>query len=158
MPVLAQAKRVYQVKLEASMNMPANTPDTNEYPAVSWVPPGPIRIIGAALTARINGYPGNDLAIKASCYYYASVGLVPGRLSVHQIATAQASMTVTELPTAGEHILLGSLIDRVVIMFPDPLGMATDEWHPVYVSLTYKNEFAVTIGVAATADVYYVEL
>lgn len=43
-------------------------------------------------------------------------------------------------------------------MFPEPLGMATNEWHPVYLNLQHRNLFAENVKVVAQGHIYYVEL
>jgi len=157
MAELARSKRIYSVYIYAVDTAVAGEVHTEVAPAAQWVPPGDVKIIGADLSAMINPLPDADFS-KASCYCYSAIGMLPGIGQVNEFLSCYAAQYPVELPTVGEHALNGERYIFHQIMFPYPEGFATNEWHPVYLSISHRNLWAENVEVTGNAHIYFVEL
>lgn len=158
MAELARNKRVYSAWLNGNRVGVAGEVHKDESPIDMWVPPGDIKVIGAEILVAINVHSGSLDLPKNTCYCWAEVGMLPAMYAVNAIIRAYATQSVVELPTIGEHALNGVRKWIRNIMFPEGLGMATNEWHPVYLNMNHRNLWDDDVECNASALVYYVEL
>ena len=149
---------IHSYMLLMSGTMVSGDPHVHDNGADLWAPPGDITIIGCRLDLGLNPHPNSSLGDLGGCYISGDVSLTAKINEDNAILKGHQMTDPLELPTVGEHGLFGIRVARYLVMFPVGFGFDTDEWHPVYLNVGYRNFFVGgDIEAWASATVYYVE-
>ena len=156
--MVSKYKRVHTARLGLATMAPAACDHVDVPGADLWTPAGDITIIGTTLRAMINPLMGvGDSFDEKSIYVFADVSLIAKMNEAEHIVQAHCTACFPELATIGEHVVFGDKMVVNTIMFPEGYGQDTNEWHPVYLNIAYRNNSQVAIELTASATIYYVE-